>query len=64
MHLKGFIDVAEPQVTEWAKDRLRDLLGQWNAFEKEKRAIVENDMTAFTQMYIALKLPAIILNQE
>ena len=64
MHLKGFIDVAEPQVTEGAKDRLRDLLGQWNAFEKEKRAIVENDMTAFTQMYIALKLPAIILNQE
>lgn len=64
MHLKGFVDVAEPKVTEGAKERLRDLLAAWNTYEKEKNAIVETEMTAFNQMYRALDLPAIILNEN
>lgn len=63
MHLKGFVDVAEPKVTEGAKERLRDLLAAWNVYEKEKNDIVETEMNEFNQMYRELKLPALILKE-
>ena len=44
MHLKGFVDVAEPKVTDGAKERLRDLLAQWKTYEEEKNAIVGSGM--------------------
>ena len=49
MHLKGFVDVAEPKVTEGAKERLRDLLAAWNTYDKEKTDIVETEMAAFNE---------------
>ncbi|WP_435624343.1 VPS10 domain-containing protein [Flagellimonas sp.] len=61
MHLKGFVDSPEPQVTEGAKERLRDLLGKWNTFENEKKAIVDNEMAKYNAMYQQLNLPAILL---
>ncbi len=64
MHLKGFIDVAEPQVTSGAKERLNDLLAKWKKFENEKNTIVETEMSAFNQLYKSLNLPAIILSDE
>ncbi|MEM9077340.1 MAG: glycosyl hydrolase [Bacteroidota bacterium] len=62
MHLKGFVDTAEPKVTEGAKERLRDLLKQWSTFENEKKAIVDDEMAKFNSMYQELKLPAILLD--
>ena len=56
MHLKGFIDVAEPKVTEGAKERLRDLLAAWSTYEQEKNAIVASEMNAYNQMYKSLNL--------
>ncbi len=64
MHLKGFIDVAEPQVTQGAKERLKDLLAAWETFESEKNAIVATEMTAFNELFKTLNLPAIILSNE
>ncbi|PWL39589.1 glycosyl hydrolase [Flagellimonas aquimarina] len=61
MHLKGFIDTAEPKVTEGAKERLRDLLNQWKTFENEKNAIVNTEMVKYNELYSGLKLPAILL---
>ena len=64
MHLKGFVDVAEPKVTAGAKERLRDLLAAWSTYEQEKNAIVATEMNAYNEMYKSLDLPAIILNED
>ncbi len=61
MHLKGFIDTAEPKVTKGAKERLRDLLSQWKTFENEKNSIVNTEMAKYNELYSTLKLPAILL---
>lgn len=61
MHLKGFIDTAEPKVTKGAKERLRDLLSQWKTFENEKNSIVNTEMAKYNELYSALELPAILL---
>ncbi len=62
MHLKGFVDSAEPKVTEGAKERLRDLMAQWRIFENEKNDIVTNEMSNYNELYKTLKLPAILLD--
>lgn len=61
MHLKGFVDTAEPKVTKGAKERLRDLLAQWKTFENEKNSIVNTEMAKYNELYSTLKLPAILL---
>nr|WP_299214552.1 glycosyl hydrolase [uncultured Allomuricauda sp.] len=61
MHLKGFIDTAEPKVTKGAKERLRDLLSQWKIFENEKNSIVNTEMAKYNELYSTLELPAILL---
>ncbi len=61
MHLKGFIDTAEPKVTKGAKERLRDLLSQWKTFENEKNNIVNTEMAKYNELYSTLELPAILL---
>ena len=63
MHLKGFVDTAEPKVTEGAKERLRDLLAKWNTFENEKKAIIDNEMANYNALYQQLDLPAILLKE-
>ncbi|WP_422858533.1 VPS10 domain-containing protein [Flagellimonas sp. S174] len=63
MHLKGFVDTAEPKVTEGVKERLNDLLGKWNTFENEKKAIVDNEMAKFNSLFQELKLPALLLKE-
>lgn len=61
MHLKGFVDVAEPKVTVGAKERLKDLLNAWQAYEQEKNSIVRTEMEEYNTAFKALQLPAIIL---
>ncbi|WP_036386330.1 glycosyl hydrolase [Muricauda sp. MAR_2010_75] len=64
MHLKGFVDVADPKVTDGAKERLKDLLAQWKTYEDEKNAIVGSGMEEYNQMFKSLEIPAIILTDE
>ncbi|MBT8288445.1 MAG: glycosyl hydrolase, partial [Bacteroidia bacterium] len=61
MHLKGFVDAPEPKVTEGAKQRLNDLMNQWQGFRQERDAIVNTEMKAYNTLYKQLDLPAIIL---
>ncbi|MCX2718822.1 VPS10 domain-containing protein [Lentiprolixibacter aurantiacus] len=63
MHLKDYVDKAEPRVTMGAKERLKDLLNQWSGFRMEKNKIIQDEMKAYNQMYLALGLPAIILEE-
>ena len=64
MHLRGFIDVAEPKVTEGAKELFRDNMAEWKTFENEKNAIVGTGMKEYNDMFKALDIPAIILTEE
>ena len=64
LHLKGYVDVAEPQVTEGAKERLKDLLADWDTYDKEKDEIVGKEMADYNAMFKALNLPALILNEK
>ncbi|WP_335337879.1 WD40/YVTN/BNR-like repeat-containing protein [Sediminicola sp. YIK13] len=63
LHLKGYIDEAYPKVTQGAKTRLSDLLGQWNSFKKERDAMVVTEMKAYNEMYKKLEIPALIMGQ-
>lgn len=63
MHLKGFVDVADPRVTDGAKERLKDLSEQWATFSKERDQIINVDMKTFNDLYLQLALPAIILDK-
>ncbi|UJH68732.1 VPS10 domain-containing protein [Allomuricauda sp. SCSIO 65647] len=64
MHLKGFVDVAEPKVTQGVKERLKDLLQAWQTYENEKNAIVQTEMAAYNQLYKSLNLPALIMDNN
>jgi len=64
MHLKGFVDVAEPKVTAGAKQRLQDLLKAWKTYDDEKNSIVGTEMADYNTMYRSLELPALILDDN
>lgn len=61
IHLKGYIDVAEPQVTKGAKERWADLQKDWQVYETERKAIVDEEMNAFNDLFKELAIPAIII---
>lgn len=62
IHLKGYIDAAEPQVTKGAKERWADLQKDWQVYETEQKAIVDEEMNAFNDLFKKLAIPAIIIN--
>ena len=64
IHLKGYIDAAEPKVTQGAKERWSDLQKDWEVYEKERKAIVEQEMKAYNASYKELELPAVIMSNE
>ncbi len=64
LYLKGFIDTAEPKLTQGAKDRFADLLADWNVYENERNAIINTEMKAYNELYKSLNLPALILTDE
>ncbi len=64
LNLRGYIDVAEPKVTQGAKTRLQDLLGQWSTFKIEHDAIVTTEMKNYNTMFDSLEIPAIIVSEE
>jgi photosystem II stability/assembly factor-like uncharacterized protein len=63
MQLKSFIDVADPQVTQGAKDRWEDLKVEWKKFASGRDLIIGEQMKQFNEMYDQLNLPAVILKE-
>lgn len=61
MHLKGYIESADPKVTEGAKERLSDLMKDWNIYKNERNAIINNEMASYNMQFKELNLPAIII---
>ena len=64
IHLKGYIDAAEPKLTKGAKERWADLQNDWIVYENERKAIVNKEMKAYNTAFKALKLPAIIMPKK
>ena len=64
MYLKGFVDNADPKVTEGSKTRLEDLKQDWTVYRKERDAIVDNEMEAYNAKYRELDFPAIIIKED
>ena len=61
LHLKGYIEAADPKVTKGAKERLTDLLKDWKVYQDERDSIIKTEMTAYNKLYKDLGLPAIIM---
>lgn len=61
MHLRGFVDVAEPKVTEGAKQLLNDLLAQWKTFKDERNTIINTEMADYNNQFKNLSIPALII---
>lgn len=64
LHLRGYVAAVEPKVTTGAKERLEDLLKQWQEFKREHDNIVNQEMNAFNSLYKELNIPAIILAND
>ncbi len=63
MYLRGFIDNADPELTQGARERFKDLKDDWKVYSEERDAIVKNEMTGYNAKYKELNLPAIILEE-
>ncbi|WP_299519315.1 glycosyl hydrolase [Winogradskyella sp.] len=64
INLKGYIDQANPKVTQGAKERLKDLLNDWQVYKTERDAIINTEMGAYNSTYKSLNLPALILSKN
>ncbi len=64
LHLRGYVASVEPKITAGAKERLNDLLLQWNTYKQEQEVIVNKEMNDFNTLYKQLEVPAIILPKE
>jgi predicted glycosyl hydrolase (DUF1957 family) len=63
IHLKSYIDQADPKITTGAKERFTDLMKDWEVYKNERDAIIKTEMTAYNALYKSLKIPALIINK-
>ena len=61
MHLKGYVDEADPTVTQGALERFEDLKKLWEANATELKSLIETDMETFNKDYRALNIPVLQL---
>lgn len=59
--LSGYIDQADPKLTQGAKERLSDLLSAWEGYKNEHDRIITTEMATYNNQFKALNLPAIIM---
>ena len=61
MSLKSFIDVADPRLTQGAKERFDDLKTSWESYADRRDELINIELKAFNDLYKNLNLPAVIL---
>lgn len=64
MMLKSDIDSHVPRPTAGAKERLGDLLEEWEKWEQEKDRIIREDVEGFNKAYQEAELPALIMPKK
>ncbi|MDG2062357.1 MAG: glycosyl hydrolase [Flavobacteriaceae bacterium] len=62
MHLKAFIDADDPELTQGAKQRYKDLIVIWSKYKTELDQIIDNDFKAFEKNYLEAQVPLIMVN--
>jgi photosystem II stability/assembly factor-like uncharacterized protein len=62
INLSSYVDNADPKVTQGAKQRLQDLLKDWQVYKTERDAIINTEMSAYNTKFKALGIPALIIN--
>ena len=62
--LKNYIDQPDPKVTNGAKERLNDLMEDWQVYKNERDAIIETGMNAYNALYKSLDIPALIIKDK
>ncbi|MEM9546375.1 MAG: glycosyl hydrolase [Bacteroidota bacterium] len=64
IQLKGYIDQADPKVTQGAKERFNDLMNDWQVYKDERDAIMNTEMKAYNDLYKSLDIPALIIDSN
>lgn len=64
IQLKGYIDQANPKVTQGAKERYQDLMKDWQVYKNERDAIIKTEMKDYNALYKSLEIPALILKKQ
>ena len=57
MHLKAFVDTDDPELTQGAKQRYKDLIAIWGKYKTELDQIIDNDFNAFEKNYREAQVP-------
>ncbi len=61
LNLKSRISSHDPRPTEGAKERLEELLAQWDRYKEAMHQIIDVELAAFNQMHLQQDIPAVIL---
>ena len=64
IQLKSYIDQANPKVTNGAKERFDDLMNDWKVYVNERNDIMNTEMKAYNDLFKALAIPALILEEK
>jgi photosystem II stability/assembly factor-like uncharacterized protein len=61
MHLKNYVDSADPEVTSGAQLRLKDLIEEWGVLEENLNSIITKDFSEFDKEYKSLNIPTLLV---
>ena len=61
MHLKGYVDGAQPEVTAGALERLNDLEVLWEAEKAALNQLIAEDIAAFNSSFKELQIPSLLI---
>lgn len=64
IYLYGIINGNQPPVTDGSKQRLSDLVKQWNERKQAKQQILNTDVAAFNAIFDENNIPAVITDME
>ena len=63
INLSGYLQSADPKVTQGAKERLEDLSKDWEVYKNERDAIMTTGMKAYNSKFKSLEIPALIIKE-
>ena len=61
LNLKQRVDSCNPVVTEGARQKLEELLGDWSGFKSQMQKIIDEDIGSFNRLYQEFQLPAVLV---
>ena len=64
IQLKSYVDQANQKVTNGAKERFNDLMKDWQVYKNERDTIINTEMKAYNDLFKALAIPALILEEK